>query len=303
MINTDHAQHDDYYYAGLIPGSPGPAGPGPAPAAPGGPPPGPAPKGEAHNDMLAWAALVSAFLMFPLGLLFGHASNRAAKRARRRRSVLAIVGLVISYAVAAVVTLAVIGGIAGGSTTPAAAPSPAAATAPVKAPPTVKASAKPAPLPVLIPGHSATFTIRSYSGGPATSLTWTMGSKVVTGTRDSAGMTEDAGYQSAGFQVTIRNNGPAPTNGSPDYGSSLTWTGADGKSDNTLAQSAAMLGPSDLGLTGTDILTNGSLQPGQYVSGYLIWKVPTAPGHITLLSGSADGMSHHPVLQINLGGQ
>ena len=154
-------------------------------------------------------------------------------------------------------------------------------------------------VPVLKPGHSATFTIRPYAGGPATSLTWTMGSHVVIKTRGAFGAAEPTGYEALGFQVTIRNNGPAPTAGSPDYGSSLTWTGNDGRSDDTLASTAASLDATDLGLTGTEITLQSSLQPGGYVSGYLIWEIPTAPGYVTLLSGTADGFSTYPVLRID----
>jgi hypothetical protein len=149
-------------------------------------------------------------------------------------------------------------------------------------------------VPVLTPGHSATFTIRPFAGGTATSVTWTMGRRVA-----KAADADKPGYESAGFQVTIRNNGPAPTEGSPDYGSSLTWTGTDGRSDDTLAQQAAAATASQFGLTGTDITLQGSLPPGGYVSGYLIWEIPVAPGYVTLLSGSADGNSTYPVLRID----
>lgn len=164
-------------------------------------------------------------------------------------------------------------------------------TAPVAQPSPTESAA----VPVLTPGHSATFTIRPYAGGAATSLTWTMGGHVATAADSSK-----SGYESAGFQVTIRNNGPAPTAGSPDYGSSLTWTGADGRSDDTLAQQAAAAYPSQLGLTGTDISLQSALPPGEYVSGYLIWEVPAAPGYVTLLSGSASDLSTYPVLRINI---
>ncbi len=174
------------------------------------------------------------------------------------------------------------------------APPAAAVTTTPPAPPATAAA-----VPVLTPGHSATFTIRPYAGGSATSLTWTMGSHVVIKTRGAYGATEPAGYEALGFQVTIRNNGPAPTEGSPDYGSSLTWTGNDGRSDDTLARSAALLGADDLGLTGTEITLQSSLPPGGYVSGYLIWEIPVAPGYVTLLSGTSDGFSTYPVLRID----
>jgi hypothetical protein len=207
---------------------------------------------------------------------------------------------IIAAAIAAAAAgVALAGCGAGGSlATGQSAPLPTASTAPAPS-----ASAPPATptVSVLTPGHSATFSVRPYSGGPATRLTWTMGPRVVTGTRDSLGQPEQPGYEDVGFQVTIRNDGPAPTGVSPGYGSSLTWTGRDGRSDDTLASTAAKLGPSDLGLTGTDITLQPSLAPGGYVSGYLIWPVPTAPGYVTLLSGSVDGLSTYPVLRIVYG--
>ena len=163
-----------------------------------------------------------------------------------------------------------------------------AATAPQSAPATA--------IPVLTPGHSATFTIRPYAGGTATSLTWTMGAHVAT-----LPDTNKPGYESAGFQVTIRNNGPASTEGSPDYGSSLTWTGMDGRADDTPAQQAAAAYPDQIGLTGTNITLQSALPPGGYVSGYLEWEVPAAPGYVTLQSGSADAAGTvYPVMRINL---
>src|SRR5205823_8985675 len=95
-------------------------------------PAGPEPKGEAQNDMLAWAALIGGFIMWPLGILFGHASNRAAKREHRRRSMLAVVGLVLSYLGLSIVSAFVIAGVAGSSSSPSAAvaPAPPASSAP-----------------------------------------------------------------------------------------------------------------------------------------------------------------------------
>ena len=183
--------------------------------------------------------------------------------------------------------------LTGCGTTAAATAAPATRQAPSS--PAPSAPAAHAAVPVLTPGHSATFTIRPYAGGTATSLTWTMGRHIAT-----AADPGKPGYQSAGFQVTIRNNGPAATEGTPDYGSSLTWTGADGRSDDTLAGTAAAAYPEQLGLTGTAVTLQSSLPAGGYVAGYLIWEIPAAPGYVTLRSGSADGMTVYPVLRINL---
>jgi len=63
--------------------------------------------------MLAWGALISGFVMWPLGILFGHVSNRVAKREHRRRSMLAVVGLVLSYLGLSIVSIGVIAAVAG----------------------------------------------------------------------------------------------------------------------------------------------------------------------------------------------
>lgn len=120
-------------------------------APPPGQPPAP-PRGEAKNDMLAWASLVFAFVFAPLGIIFGHAANHAAKRENRRRSVLAIVGLVISYVASALAIILIVGAAASSSTpTMTAAPASPAITqgppAPTKAPTVVKPSSAPAPSP------------------------------------------------------------------------------------------------------------------------------------------------------------
>lgn len=113
------------------------------------------PKGEAKNDGLAVMALLFGWTFFPVGLLFGHLSNKAAKRANRRRSVLSIIGLVGAYFWTFAVVLFIIAGIAGGAQgSPTVAPtvitpSTAAPLAPVtpKAAPATTAPASPAPAP------------------------------------------------------------------------------------------------------------------------------------------------------------
>ena len=62
-------------------------------------PTAPAPaQGEALNDALAVFALLGGLFCGPLGILFGHLSNRAARAAGRKRSPLAVTGLVLGYA-------------------------------------------------------------------------------------------------------------------------------------------------------------------------------------------------------------
>jgi peptidyl-prolyl cis-trans isomerase B (cyclophilin B) len=70
-------------------------------------PTAPAAKGEALNDGLAVCALIFGLFFWPLGILFGHLSNRAARAAGRKRSPLAVTGLAFAY-VAADITATVI---------------------------------------------------------------------------------------------------------------------------------------------------------------------------------------------------
>jgi ABC-type antimicrobial peptide transport system permease subunit len=70
-------------------------------------------KDEARHDGLAVMSLIFAFLFFPLGILFGHLSNHAAKLASRKRSALAVVGLIVSYFWVAIIVIFIIAGIAG----------------------------------------------------------------------------------------------------------------------------------------------------------------------------------------------
>jgi hypothetical protein len=114
------------------------------------PAPGPA-KSEAKNDGLAVTALTGGLFFWPLGLLFGHVSNHAAKKAGRKRSVLAIVGLVAAYLWAAILALVIgITAASGCSPAPAPAAAPPAASAPAKpatpaSPPASQAPASQAP--------------------------------------------------------------------------------------------------------------------------------------------------------------
>ena len=74
------------------------------------PPPAPAARAEALNDGLAVSDLICGLFFWPLGLLFGHLSNRAARRADRKRSPLAVTGLVLSYAWLDLTATVIVGG-------------------------------------------------------------------------------------------------------------------------------------------------------------------------------------------------
>jgi hypothetical protein len=100
---------------------------------------------EPKHDGLAVAALVFAFLFWPLSILFGHLSNREAKRAGRRASVLARVGLWLSYLGIAGVTIIVVATIVGtASSGPTVTP---AVTVPAASPTAIVATAGPAQSP------------------------------------------------------------------------------------------------------------------------------------------------------------
>lgn len=121
----------------------------------------PEPKGEARNDGLALSAFLFGWF-WPLGLILGHSSNRSAKRANRRRSILAIIGLIEAYSVL-LITIGLIAGVAATAppshaapaspsvSAPAVHPSQAAPLAPeTPAPaPATTAPASPAPAPAI----------------------------------------------------------------------------------------------------------------------------------------------------------
>jgi hypothetical protein len=121
-------------------------------------------------------------------------------------------------------------------------------------------------VPVLEPGQRATFIVTNSTGG-STRLTWTMGSKVV---QSDTGVLGPApkGFEYVAFNVTIKNDGPNPTDGVPTYQSAMVWQGTDGRTDNTLAgTSCACVGNGSYGLAGADLESEGSLAPGRYVTG------------------------------------
>ena len=71
------------------------------------------PKSEARNDGLAVMALITGWTVWPIGLILGHVSNKAAKRANRKRSALSVIGLVGAYLWVAGISILIIAGIAG----------------------------------------------------------------------------------------------------------------------------------------------------------------------------------------------
>lgn len=97
--------------------------------------PGTQPQGEAKNDGLAVCALLFGWTLWPAGLIFGHASNHAAKRSNRRRSVLSIIGLIGAY-FWLTVSVGLILGVLFSSSPPAThtVPSPAPATSASQSP-------------------------------------------------------------------------------------------------------------------------------------------------------------------------
>jgi len=117
------------------------------------------PKGESVNDGLAVCALIFGILFWPVGIVLGHVSNRAAKRADRKRSILSVMGLVFSYFWISLVAILIVAGIAGahtGNTAPitlippstsAPATQPVQPSQPAASQPATDPSSAPAPAP------------------------------------------------------------------------------------------------------------------------------------------------------------
>lgn len=189
-----------------------------------------------------------------------------------------------TLAVAVVITLTAVGASSCG--TPAAPTQPTETHSPTVEPsPTAAAAA-----PVLSPGESATFSIGSTADSKVMTMTWDMGSKVATEADSSR-----PGYQDIAFNLTMRNDEAERID--PSVQTSMVWRGTDGRTDDTLAHTAAItITPSAHGLDGEDLaLKTGGLPPHGHAKGYIALLVPTSPGAIVV----RDPNTYHPVLVIN----
>jgi hypothetical protein len=204
--------------------------------------------------------------------------------------------LLISTALAAsLLSVAACGGQSTLAAHPAAS-APASKAPAASTPAATRQTAAPA-VPVLHPAGTVTFTVQELD--TPTSVTWTVG-KVVTVQHGTDPLGPAAGYKYIAFPLTARDNGPATA--SANYQSYLVWQGADGRTDNSIANTGATVtDPASLGLTGTNIGLSGDLSPGQYVSGYVVWQVPTAPGSIELMSSNASTLAKTTALKIDYG--
>lgn len=173
----------------------------------------------------------------------------------------------------------------------AASPATPAAPASTQAAQSSPASASSA-VPVLSPGSSATFSIGSTAGGPASDMTWTMGSSVATAPDSFQGK----GYQDVAFNLTIKNAGSAAIQGDPTNQTSMVWRGADGRTDDSLQGTAATnIEPGTQGLNGQDLELMTGIPAKGYGSGYVELLVPTSPGAVVLV----DPNTSKTVLVIN----
>ena len=124
------------------------------------------------RDGLAIAALVCAFFVPILGIIFGHVSNHKAKNAGRKRSGLAIAGLILGYIFTGIAALIMIIAIAVGasssSSTATASPPQPASSAPAQpskpsVPPASRVPAKPQTL--LQASGSGNYTTTKFTVG------------------------------------------------------------------------------------------------------------------------------------------
>lgn len=193
------------------------------------------------------------------------------------------------FAVPVAVTLAALGVSGCGAT--AAPPHPSETHSPPAAEPS---PAAPSEAPVLAPGGSASFSTGSIGDSQDSKMTWEMGAKVATESDSSR-----HGYQDIAFNLTIRNDSAERITHSPDVQSYMVWRGTDGRTDNTLAHTAATtITPQAHGIDGENLsLITGGLPAHGYAKGYMTLLVPTAPGAIVVM----DPGMYKPVLVINYG--
>ena len=119
------------------------------------------------RDGLAIAALVCAFFVPILGIIFGHVSNHNAKKAGREKSGLAIAGLILGYIftglTALITVIAVAMGARGASGTATASPARPASSAPA---PKAQPSTRPAkPHTLLRASGSGNYTTAKFTVG------------------------------------------------------------------------------------------------------------------------------------------
>jgi hypothetical protein len=169
-----------------------------------------------------------------------------------------------------------------------ASPTAPASTQASQASPTSTSSA----VAVLSPGQSATFSIGSSASSQVSRMTWTMGSNVVTAPDNLQG----PGYRDIAFNLTVRNKSATAIQGDPTQQSFMVWRGTDGRTDNTLAGTAATnIYVGTHGLNGQDLELMGGIPVKGYASGYVELLVPTSPGAVLIV----DPNTNKTVLVIN----
>lgn len=148
-------------------------------------------------------------------------------------------------------------------------------------------------VPVPSPGGSATLSLGSMASGQVSKMTWTMGSHVATAPDSFQG----PGFQDIAFNLTVRNDGAERIDGGGGGAQSdMVWRGTDGRTDYTLASTAAtQISAGTQGITGQDLALVSGIPAKGYATGYLALVVPTSPGAIVVV----DPNTNKPVLLIN----
>jgi hypothetical protein len=146
--------------------------------------------------------------------------------------------------------------------------------------------------PALSPGESATFSIGSSADSQISKMTWMMGSNVATASDDLQGV----GYQDIAFNLKITNESVTAIQGDPTQQAYMVWRGTDGRTDNTLAGTAATnIDPGTHGLQGQSLELLSGISAKGYASGYVELLVPMSPGAVVIM----DPNTSKPVLLIN----
>jgi hypothetical protein len=152
---------------------------------------------------------------------------------------------------------------------------------------------KPAAVPVLKPGRSATFRAAQQDGPPVI-MRWTMGGSVVRVPDNSVGH----GFEDVAFNLTIRDAGTTAQVGDPVLTPWLLARSPGRRTDETLQGTAALnIYDGTHGLNGSDLELESGVQPGAHVSGYVSWPVPSSTTTVFVLNPNTG----QPELQIDLG--
>ncbi len=152
-------------------------------------------------------------------------------------------------------------------------------------------AAAPVAVPLLLPGHHVTFTVRQQTDLPAR-VEWIMSPRVIRAA-DGTGMSD------AAFALTVRNVGTVAVRSDPTFQTDLQTVSPARRLDQTIAQSAGLaVHPGTRGLPPTDLTLESGLAPGQFSYGTVVWIMPAGPQTVELL----DNFAGHLALKIKIPG-